>query len=167
MASDNAISTISVAHLAIESPDEASIEAKVNGLAPEDVPVVIARASAVSKAIAFLVKSGEKRIVGEALLAVGSEWVDRATGVVHTWGGNLSEWKVSDPDGLARALASATRRDGSRLVSDEEIERALPRKRVPDHRVLSELSKRDAAIAEVVEDNRARSFGPPHLKEKV
>jgi hypothetical protein len=168
----------------LTDPDttKAALEQRVLALEGDDLPKVIIRAREVLAFAKYVIDAGEqemrvralaKRTPAEsvggtearAVVGIGGRWVDKGTGVVHKFEGELSPWKVPDPVGLRMGLAQPRRPDGSRFLSDADIERAVPGTYKPDHRVLNEFEKMDESIAHVIGDFRHKERGPAHLKE--
>jgi hypothetical protein len=175
----------------LTDPDtsKASLEKRVLALEGDDLPKVIIRAREVQTFAKHVIDFGETEMrlrasaakansdaerVGTTTyipappgptVAVGGRWIDKGTGVVHKFEGELSPWKVPDPVGLRASLALPRRPDGSRFLSDADIERAVPGTYKPDHRVLNEFEKMDPSIATVIGDFRHKDRGPAHLKE--
>jgi hypothetical protein len=156
---------------------KASIEARVLELEGDALPKVVIRAREVQGFAKHVIEFGEQEMrlrattspadpARAAAVPVGGRWVDRGTGVIHRFEGDLGDWKVADPFGLRLALAALTRPDGSRLVTDIDIERGVTATYKPDHRVLNELAKIDEAVAIVIDDFRKKDRGPAHLREE-
>jgi hypothetical protein len=154
------------------SPDttKASVKAFVAGLPTADLPKVIVRAREVGGLVKAIVSDGEAEMRlraaanAEGAIAPGQRWVDPDTGVVHLFEGELSSWKVADPAGLRDALASLKGRDGSQLVAQADIDRAVVPTYKPNHVVLNELARTAAAVREVIDRFREKTRGPAHLK---
>jgi hypothetical protein len=154
------------------SPDttKASVKAFVAGLPTLDLPKVIVRAREVGGLVRAIVNDGEAEMRSraaanaEGAIAPGQRWVDPDTGVVHLFEGELSSWKVADPAGLRDALASLKGRDGSQLVSQADIDRAVVPTYKPNHTVLNELARAAGAVSEVIDRFREKTRGPAHLK---
>lgn len=163
---------------------KAAIVARVVALAGDDLPKVVIRAREVQSLAKHVITTGEAELELRAIaarstattatdgeqaraapVAIGGRWVDKGTGVVHRFEGELSDWKVADPRGLRHALATITRPDGSRMIADTDIDRAVVATYKPDHRILNELAKIDLAVDTVIADFRKKDRGPAHLKE--
>jgi hypothetical protein len=139
--------------------DEGDIAAHVDSLDKDAVPELLARAAPYRKAVAFIEKCGEQRIVGEGILGMGERWTDPLTGVIHVFAGLPGDNECKDPDALRAALLAAT-------VPQAEIDRAIYPAMKVDFRVLKEIGKRSTAAQEAIDDHVTRKpFGPPHLKE--
>lgn len=150
------------------------IQERVVALSNDDLPKVVIRARTVQGYAKYLIDCGEQEMRLRAqvddgtqtdAVKPGSTWVDKGTGVVHKFEGELSDWKVADPAGLRNALSRLARVDGSRWVEDVDIERAVVATYKPNHNVLNELAKRGEDVATVINSFRKKDRGPAHLKE--
>lgn len=149
-----------------------SIAARVVELRGDDLPKIIIRARVVQGFAKHVIDVGETEMrqraaeqPAEAVVSPGQRWVDKGTGIVHEFVGEMSDWKVADPGGLRHALARTLRADGSRFVSDEEINAAIETTYKPNHSKLNVLAKRAPEVMEVIDDFRKKDRGPAHLKE--
>jgi hypothetical protein len=150
--------SLDIAKRVIEAPDETAIAAIVNELPKADVPLVLARATPIRKAIAAFEKAGEQRIVAEAILGLGEAWVDPETGEVLVFAGAPGENDCQDPVAFSAALIAAG-------VPQADVNRAIFPVLKVDFRVAKELAKRNVAAQEAFDDHvTRRPNGPPHLK---
>jgi hypothetical protein len=180
MASDQETVASEVRTLAriLTDPDttKESIGQRVMALKGDELPKVVIRARTVQGFAKNVIDFGEEEMRQRAheqaegkdsgaVVAPGQRWVDKGTGVVHEFVGELSDWKVADPLGLRLALASLKRQDGSRYVTDAEIEMAVAATYKPNHTQLNTLAKRAPEVMEAIDDFREKTRGPAHLKE--
>lgn len=150
------------------------IEQRVVALRGDELPKVVIRARSVQGFAKDVIDSGETEMrlraaaadKSAAVVLPGERWIDKGTGVMHRFEGELSDWKVADPVALRFALAKAVRPDGSRYLTDADIDRAVVPSYKPNHTVLNEFAKMGAAVREAVDDHREKTRGPAHLKEE-
>lgn len=145
---------------------------RVLALKGDELPKVVIRARTVMGFAKHLVDYGETEMriraqsdSPDAVVKTGGQWVDKGTGVVHTFEGELGDWTVADPVGLINALERSTRTDGSRYVDDDEIKRAVVATYKPNHNVLNEIAKRSPELAGTINSFREKKRGAAHLKE--
>lgn len=160
------ITTLDVATtLVTRGPDEKTLTAWLEQLERDDLMRVWARSKPIAKAAGAVARIAKKITAGT--LALGETWTDPDTKVEYVWAnGKSDDWKVEDPEGLAIGLAKLERADGSRLFTDAEIERALPHKRVPDHKELTALASRADEARELIDDMREKPDTAPDLRER-
>lgn len=162
----------------VSAPDttKESVASFITSLDTPRLPIIVTRAREVSGLIKAVIDQGETEMRLRAAVTDGTQadavqpgarWTDPGTGVVHRFEGELSDWKVADPAGLRHALARLTRPvDGSRVVEDFDVDRAVVPTYKPNHVILNELAKRGKQVADVIDSFRKKDRGPAHLKEE-
>lgn len=142
-----------------ETPSESKIDELVKRLDPTMVPIVVARAVPIRKALQYIERVAESRIASERILNFGDDWTDPEQGVVYHFAGDPQEWKVADPDGLRDALKRAG-------VAQRVIDQAIVQVWKVNHTALNAIAEISEEAREAVSDFRTRGFAPAHLKEK-
>lgn len=150
--------TRSLAVYVAGAPAKKDIDAVVANLTPESVPLLVARAKALRKALAYIEQACEGRITAEFILKFGDEWIDPDTGVIFEFKGEQVK-EVGDYDGLRAALLAAG-------VPEDVVNRAVYSEPKANLRELATIAKRSDRCREIVDDFVSVRYRPAHLNEK-
>lgn len=138
---------------------EKKIDEVVKALDPKMVPVLVARAVPIRRALQYVEKVAEARLASERILNFGDDWTDPEHGIIYHFAGEPTEWKVADPDGLRDALKRAG-------VAQRVIDQAIVQVWKVNHTALNAIGDISEEAREAISDFRTRGFAPAHLKEK-
>jgi hypothetical protein len=143
-------------------PTEKLIDSFVEELAtmtPGAVPILVARATPIRKALQYIEKIAESRIASSRILNYGDEWVDPEQGVVYVFKGEQRERSMPDAAGCRAALLNIG-------APKDMVTRAIYDVAKVNFVELNNLAKMDPRYAEIIDDFEAeRGFAPAHLKE--
>jgi hypothetical protein len=144
-------------------PSEKFIDEFIDDIAthmPDALPVVVARATPIRKALQYIERTAEARITIGRIILFGKEWVDPENGVLYEFSGERSDRRVPDAAGLRDALLKAG-------APKDMVHRAIYDTPKVNFTELNNLTHMDRKYAEIVDDFEAeRGYGPAHLKEK-
>lgn len=154
-----------------------AVEVYVGALPAVSVPSFLVQIGRIKKVVDRALKAGEVRVLTEAIIKQGSEWMD-GDGVLYEWKGSVGDPFVADAAMLRAELEmrDVPKKDLDEAVYQEwkvnfvnlkNIENTALRA-VDSSKVSPEDYQRAKGIIAIIREHRDRKKdGPAHLREKA